>query len=77
MDKETSGHKCNACAKNFRAEQDLERHMEAKHTENICLYCDKKFSSEQALVKHHEVCVDLGEKTTTGNKCKNCLLTLP
>ena len=53
MDKETSGHKCNACAKNFRAEQDLERHMEAKHTENICLYCDKKFSSEQALVKHH------------------------
>ena len=69
MDKQTKGYKCNACNKNFRKNEDLERHMEARHAEQICLYCDNKFSSEQALVKHHDECVDFGVRTATCNKC--------
>ena len=69
MDKDTSGHNCNACNKNFRTSLDLERHIDAKHYECTCIYCDKKFSSERDLTNHHKRCVDEGLRTS---KCNNC-----
>ena len=49
-------HRCNACDKNFRASNDLEKHIEAKHTAKPCVYCDKEFNSNEALLKHHKTC---------------------
>ena len=69
LDKETSGHNCNACNKNFRTSQDLERHIEAKHSESTCTYCDKKFYGERELTNHHKRCVDEGLRKS---KCTNC-----
>ena len=69
LNKDTSGHNCNACNKNFRSSLDLERHIDAKHSECTCIYCDKKFSSERDLTNHHKRCVDEGVRTS---KCNNC-----
>ena len=69
MNKETTGHNCNACNKNFRTSNDLERHIDAKHTESKCIYCNKKFSSERELTNHHTRCVDEGLRAS---KCNNC-----
>ena len=49
----------------------MEKHIEAKHSEQISTYCDKRFSSEQALVRHHGDCVDFGVKTSQCPKCDN------
>ena len=70
MNKESTGHPCNACDKTFRQDKDLEKHMEAKHTEKHCTYCDKNVTNEQELVQHMKECVDFGVKTTLCNKCK-------
>ena len=69
MDKDTSGHNCNACNKKFRTSHDLENHIEARHTESKCTYCNKKFHSERELTNHHKSCVDEGLRTS---KCNNC-----
>ena len=70
LDKETSGHNCNACNKNFRTSQDLERHIEAKHSESTCTYCDMKFNGERELTNHHKRCVDEGLRKSKCNNCK-------
>ena len=69
LDKEISGHNCNACNKEFRTSHDLDRHIEGKHTECTCTYCGKKFNNERELTKHHKRCVDEGLRTS---KCQNC-----
>ena len=69
MNKETSGNKCNACGKSFRTNSDLDKHVDAKHTEKTCTYCDKVCNNEQELVRHHQDCVDQGVATV---KCDNC-----
>ena len=56
--------------KNFRASNDLEKHIEAKHTEKQCVYCEKDFRSEEALNKHHKVCTkNVGLANSICNKC--------
>ena len=54
MNKKSSGHNCNACEKNFRKSQDLDKHMDAKHSEKQCTYCDKVCNNEAELIKHHQ-----------------------
>ena len=46
MTKDVSGNKCTACDKVFNKNQDLERHMNAKHSEQQCIMCEKSCSSE-------------------------------
>ena len=70
MNKQPNGHPCNACHNIFRKSQDLERHMEAKHTEKPCSHCEELLTSDQKLVKHLGDCVDFGVKTTMCNKCE-------
>ena len=68
--KETPCHSCNACGKNFRQSQDLEKHMEDKHSEHPCIYCEKEFSSKASLEKHHKACTrNIGVSTSICNKC--------
>ena len=38
--KKQTEHKCNACDKNFRQSQDLDKHMDARHSEKQCTYCE-------------------------------------
>ena len=66
-------HNCNACNKKFRTSNDLEKHIEAKHNENRCIYCDKIFNGERELANHHKRCVDEGLVTS---KCNNCSKSL-
>ena len=69
-DAEKSSHKCNACDKNFRQSQDLEKHVQDRHTESECVYCEKMFRSEATLVKHHKVCTkNVG---LANSMCNNC-----
>ena len=70
MNKQSTGHQCNACDKSFRKSQDLERHMDAKHAEKPCSYCDKILASDEELVKHLDECIDFGIKTTICKKCE-------
>ena len=70
MDKEASTHKCTACDKIFNRNEDLERHMNAKHSEQQCILCEKVCSSERELIRHQAQCVDQGVETVTCNKCK-------
>ena len=69
-DSEIPPHRCTACDKNFRASNDLEKHIEAKHTEMPCVYCEKNFRSEEALKKHHKACTkNVGLANSICNKC--------
>ena len=70
MDKEASTHKCSACDKIFNKNEDLERHMNAKHSEKQCILCEKMLSSERELIRHHAQCVDQGVQTVKCNKCR-------
>ena len=69
MTKDVSGNKCTACDKVFNKNQDLERHMTAKHSEQQCIMCEKMYSSEQELVRHQAKCVDQGIQTVSCKKC--------
>ena len=69
MNKETSVDKCNAYGKSFRTNNDLDKHVDAKHTEKTCTYCDKICSNELDLIRHHEDCVDQGVANVI---CDNC-----
>ena len=69
MNKDTTGHKFQACNKSFRTSNDMENHMQAKHTEQTCLYCDQIFNNEQELAKHHRECKDMGVANSTCLKC--------
>ena len=60
---------CNACDKIFNSEDNLEKHMDAKHTEKQCTYCDEILNNEQELVKHHKECNNIG---TANSKCNKC-----
>ena len=71
MNKELSGHSCNACNKTFRKSSDLHKHMDAKHSENLCNYCDTVCDNEAAQIKHHTECIDLGVITVSCKKCQN------
>ena len=56
MSKETSGHKCNACDRIFKASSDLDRHMRDKHEEHDCIMCNKKFHSTKQA--HEHICAE-------------------
>ena len=62
---------CNACDKVFNSGDNLEKHMEAKHTEKQCIYCDEILTNEQELVKHHKECTNIGTANSKCNKCNN------
>ena len=68
-------HECNACNRKFKTNPDLERHIQAKHTEYPCTYCDKLFSSEAALARHHAACEGLGPANSRCNKCNKNFTT--
>ena len=68
-------HECNACNRKFKTNPDLERHIQAKHTEYSCTYCDKLFSSEAALARHHAACEGLGPANSRCNKCNKNFTT--
>ena len=70
MDKEISANKCTACNKTFNKNEDLERHMNAKHTEKQCILCEKVCDSERELINHQAICVDQGVQTVSCKKCK-------
>ena len=70
MNKSSTGNKCTACDKSFRANQDFERHMNAKHGQKQCVLCDKIFPNETELVKHHDQCLQKSIQTVACSKCK-------
>ena len=57
--------------KNFRKNQDLDKHMEAKHSEKQCSYCDRMCDNEEELIKHHIECIDTGVQSVSYQKCDN------
>ena len=69
MNKDVSGNNCTACNKSFNKNQDLERHMNDKHSEKQCILCDQMCSSEIELVRHQAQCLDQGLQT---EMCKGC-----
>ena len=69
MNKKSSGHKCNACDKTCRKTQDLDKHIDAKHSEKQCSYCDEICDNEAELIKHHIECIDTGVESVTCQKC--------
>ena len=69
MNKQQDDHTCNACDKTFRKSQDLDKHMDAKHSEKQCTYCDKVCENDSELVKHHVECIDTGIKCVACKKC--------
>ena len=58
MRKHSTDNKCNACDKRFRKSQDLDKHMDDKHTEKQCTFCDTTCDNKAELVKHHRECID-------------------
>ena len=70
MNKDLTGHKCNACDKTFRQSNDLDKHMNAKHTEKQCNYCDKICEKEADLVNYHSECIDVVLRTVPCQKCE-------
>ena len=70
QDDDASSHKCQACNSNFRKSDDLENHIDAKHTEKSCVYCETVFSSESFLIKHHKVCIN--NVGLAKSICSNC-----
>ena len=54
MSKDTTGHKCVACDRLFKAASDLDRHMRDKHEtqELACNMCNKKFNSRKQAEEH-------------------------
>ena len=69
MNKDQTGNKCNTSAKSFRNSNDLDKHMDAKHSEKECSYCENMFRSEADLGRHQNECVQNGTMTTVCNKC--------
>ena len=43
MNKDQTGNKCNTSAKSFRYSNDLDKHMDAKHSEKECIYCKTRW----------------------------------
>ena len=46
MNREQNRHVCNACDRTFKESQDLDRHMEAKHSLAKCAFCEDEFTSQ-------------------------------
>ena len=61
MSKATSGHLCVTCDRTFNTNRDLERHMDAKHTQHFekeCPFCSQSYTNMQNLVNHIDKCMD-------------------
>ena len=71
-----SGNKCTACDRTFKTNQDLENHMNAKHSLKQCVLCDKVCASETDLVRHHNQCLQKGISTVACPKCNNTFTSL-
>ena len=56
MSHNSTRHRCNACAKDFNASVDLERHMEDKHFQGECAMCKKEFATKKQAFEH--ICED-------------------
>ena len=69
MNKESQQQVCNACEKTFKTSQDLDNHIEAKHSPAKCAFCEVEFSSQQQLQKHVDKCIEYGNTVV---KCKKC-----
>ena len=71
MNKDSQKHKCNACDKAFKQTSDLERHMDAKHGQEVCTFCEKTFNSKKQLEGHLNQCLEYGNTIVKCNKCQN------
>ena len=56
MSQNSTGHRCNACAKASNASADLERHMDDKHFQGECEICKKAFTTKNQAFEH--ICED-------------------
>ena len=69
MENNLSGNKCNLCNSKFSINEELERHMQDKHTESDCPFCNETLSSKSKLRGHVNKCSQNG---TTKVKCNKC-----
>ena len=70
MNREQNRHVCNACDRTFKTSQDLDRHMEAKHSLAKCAFCEDEFTSQGLLKKHIDNCLEYGNTTVKCTKCQ-------
>ena len=64
--------RCIRCNRNFKSNQDLDRHMQDDHNDK-CTFCDLKFDDEDALRRHVDKCLTDGNILQECDKCNKIL----
>ena len=67
-------HKCDSCAKSFRKNYELERHLHTVHDgykAHKCEYCDKSFSHTNSL----KILIKIIHHGQRDNKCSKSFIT--
>ena len=70
MNKESTAHNCNACERSFANNRDLDKHIEAKHSQKVCQFCEEVFENDSNLKKHMDQCEEYNKTTVKCNKCQ-------
>ena len=70
MNKESLDNKCHACNNSFMTSNQLEKHIQAKHTQKVCNFCEDELPNAKELRKHLDKCEEYGNTTVVCNKCQ-------
>ena len=70
MNKKSQGQNCNACDRTFANNKDLDKYIEAKHSQQICNFCEEVFNNESELKRHINLCDEYNKTTIKCNKCQ-------